>query len=98
MSEVIETHDQRVAKVAKYYAAAQRWAAMYKVEEEHAIDVAASILMTRDKVQMGGSFAQAIVDNNLRESINRADDTCIKYLKFFSIIRHNCGSYEILNK
>ena len=82
-------------KVAKYKAAAQRWAAMYKVEDQHAINVAASVLMTRDKVEMGGSFAQAIVDNNLRESINRADDTCIKYLKFFSIINYNCGSYEI---
>lgn len=95
--DVIETQEQRIAKVAKYEAAAKKWAAMYKVEDQHAIDIAASILMTRDKVQMGGSFAQAIVDNNLRESINRADDTCIKYLKFFSIIRHNCGSYEILN-
>jgi hypothetical protein len=82
-------------KVAKYKAAAQRWAAMYKVDEQHAIDVAASVLMTRDGVLRGGSFAQAIVDNNLREAINRADDTCIKYLKFFSIINHNCGSYEI---
>ena len=71
-------------KVAKYKAAAQRWAARWKVEEQHAIDVL-----------MGGSFAQAIVDNNLREAINRADDTCIKYLKFFSIINYNCGSYEI---
>jgi hypothetical protein len=84
-------------KVTKYKAAAQKWAAMYKVDEQHAIDVAASILMTRDGVLQGGSFAQAIVNNNLRESINRADDTCIKYLKFFSIINHNCGSYEILN-
>ncbi len=82
-------------KVAKYKAAAQRWAAMYKEDEQHAIDVAASVLMTRDKVQMGGSFAQAIVDNNLREAINRADDICIKYLRFFSIINYNCGSYEI---
>jgi hypothetical protein len=82
-------------KVAKYKAAAQRWAAMYKVDEQHAIDVAASVLMTRDGVLQGGSFVQAIVDNNLREAINRADDTCIKYLKFFSIINHNCGSYEI---
>jgi hypothetical protein len=82
-------------KVAKYKAAAQRWAARYKVEDQHAIDVAASVLMTRDKVMMGGSFVQAVVDNNLREAINRADDTCIKYLKFFSIINWNCGSYEI---
>lgn len=84
-------------KVAKYKAAAQRWAAMYKVEDQHAIDVAASILMTRDNVLQGGSFAQAVVNNNLREAINRADDTCVKYLKFFSIICNNCGSYEILN-
>ena len=82
-------------KVAKYKAAAQRWAAMYKVDEQHAIDVAASVLMTRDGVLQGGSFVQAIVDNNLREAINRADDICIKYLKFFTIINHNCGSYEI---
>jgi hypothetical protein len=84
-------------KVALYKSAAQRWAAMYKVEDKHAIEVAASVLMTRDKVLQGGSFAQAIVDNNLREAINRADDTCIKYLKFFTNINYNCGSYEILN-
>lgn len=84
-------------KVAKYKAAAQRWAAMYKVDDQHAIDVAASILMTRDNVLQGGSFVQAVVNNNLREAINRADDTCVKYLKFFSIICNNCGSYEILN-
>lgn len=84
-------------KVEKYQAAARRWAAMYKVEDEHAITVASSILMTRDKIWQGGSFVQAVVDNNLREAINRADDTCIKYLKFFSIICNNCGSYEILN-
>ncbi len=82
-------------KVAKYKAAAQRWAAMYKVDEQHAINVAASILMTRDNVLQGGSFAQAIVDNNLREAVGRADDTCIKYLKFFTVINNNCGSYEI---
>lgn len=82
-------------KVAKYKAAAQRWAAKCKVKDQHAINVAASVLMTRDKVMSGGSFAQAIVDNNLREAINRADETCIKYLKFFSIINYNCGSYEI---
>ncbi len=82
-------------KVEKYKAAAQRWAARYNVEDQHAIDVAASVLMTRDKVQIGGSFVQAVVDNNLREAINRADDTSVKYLKFFSIINWNCGSYEI---
>jgi len=45
-------------KVEKYKAAAQRWAAMYKVEDEHAITVASSILMTRDKIWQGGSFVE----------------------------------------
>jgi len=85
-------------KVSQYKAAAKRWAAMYDVKDQHAIDVAASILMTRDKVIMGGGFAQAVVDNNLREVIWLADDTCIKHLKFFTIICHNCGTYEIENE
>lgn len=84
-------------KIAKYNAAARKWAALYEVEEQHAIDVAAVILMTRDKILYGGSFAKAVVDNNLREAINTSDSICIKYLKFFTIICHNCGSYEILN-
>lgn len=84
-------------KIEKYKTAAKKWAAMYKVEDEHAINIAASILMTRDGISHGGGFAQAVVDNNLRESISRADDTCIKHLKFFVIICKNCGTYEILN-
>lgn len=84
-------------KVAMYKAAAQKWAAMYIVDNQHAIDIAASVLMTRDGVLQGGSFVQAIIDNNLREAIGRADDVCINYLKFFVAINHNCGSYEIEN-
>lgn len=33
-------------KIEKYKTAAKKWAAMYKVEDEHAINIAASILST----------------------------------------------------
>ena len=58
-------------------------------EESHVINIARSVMTTRDNVMMGGSFAQAIVNNDLREAVNRADDTCIRALKFFTYCRHN---------
>jgi hypothetical protein len=45
--------------------------------------------MTRDNVLLGGSFVQAIVDNDLRNAIGRADEICIKHLKTFVLVNHN---------
>jgi len=57
---------------------------------EHIIDVMISVMMTRDNVLQGGSFVQAIVGNNLREAINRADADCSNHLKIITICAHNC--------
>jgi len=57
---------------------------------EHIIDVMISVMMTRDNVLQGGSFVQAIVGNNLREAISRADDDCGKNLRIITICCHNC--------
>lgn len=81
--------------VEKYEAAAKAYAAKNGVTSQHIIDIAASILMTRDNVRPGGNFAQAVVNNNLREAIGRADDECAQYLRFFVRIVNNIGSYEI---
>jgi hypothetical protein len=56
---------------------------------EHVINVIASVMMTRDNVLQGGSFVQAIIDNNLYDAINRADDKCINHLKLFAIAKRN---------
>ena len=57
---------------------------------EHVIDVMISVMMTRDNVLQGGSFVQAIVGNNLKEAINRADDDCSKKLKIITICSQHC--------
>jgi hypothetical protein len=57
---------------------------------EHIIDVMISVMMTRDNVLQGGSFVQAVVANNLRESISRADTECGKHLRIISLCCSFC--------
>jgi hypothetical protein len=61
-----------------------------KQVSEHIIDVMISVMMTRDNVLQGGSFVQAIVANNLRESISRADTECGKHLRIISLCCSFC--------
>ncbi len=75
--------------IEKHQNAVREFAAGYKITDNHVIGIGASIVMTRDNVLQGGSFAQAVVDNNLREAVNRADDTCIQYLRFFVSVKNN---------
>ena len=53
----------------------------------HVKDVMVSMLMTRDKIWMGGDFTQAIIANNLGEAVRRADDEMVKHLKHMVIAR-----------
>ncbi len=57
---------------------------------EHIIDVMISVMMTRDNVLQGGSFVQAVVSNNLKESISRADTECGKHLRIISLCCSFC--------
>jgi hypothetical protein len=57
---------------------------------DHIIDVIVSVMFTRDKVQDGGSFVQSIVENNLYQSVTRADNDCIKHIKLITLAYHNC--------
>lgn len=58
-------------------------------EKNHIVHVASSVLMTRDRFMMGGSFVQAIVDNNLYQAVNRADSTMQKCLCFMSAVQNH---------
>lgn len=75
--------------VEKYRAASKAYAAQWNITDDHVINVGSSILMTRDNVLQGGGFVQAVVNNDLREAIGRADDVCINYLRFFVGIKNN---------
>lgn len=48
---------------------------------DHIIQVMASAMMTRDKIQQGGSFVEAVVNNDLANAISRADTEVLKNLR-----------------
>jgi hypothetical protein len=65
-------------------AVAYRWELPY-----HVVDVMTSLLMTRDKIWVGGDFVQAVISNNLREAVLRADDVIVNHIKHMVIARDN---------
>ena len=52
-------------------------------ELDHVISVAAKVMMVRDSDYEGGSFANAVVRNDLGRTITSADTICAKYIPFF---------------
>lgn len=64
---------------------------------EHIIDVMISVMMTRDNVLQGGSFVQAVVANDLRESISRADTDCSKNLRIITLCSNFCYAEHEMN-
>jgi hypothetical protein len=48
----------------------------------HIADIAASVMMTRDKVMQGGGFVQAIINNDLKGAFDRADSTIVHAIRF----------------
>ena len=82
----------------KYRMAAVHFANRYGVEvSEHVIDVMISVMMTRDKVLQGGSFVQAVVANDLKESISRADTDCGKNLRIITLCANFCYAEHEMN-
>ena len=50
-------------------------------------NISISILNTKYRTgPQGGSFVRAIVDNDLKEAVTRADSSCIKALRFFCYV------------
>lgn len=46
------------------------------IGSSHIIDICSSVMMLRDGVLHGGSFVQAVVDNDLTKSLACADSEC----------------------
>jgi hypothetical protein len=63
---------------------------MWGIEDAHVISIMSSVMKHRDGVMRGGGFVEAINDNNLYLAVNRADETCIKYIKQIVAAKHNC--------
>ena len=75
----------------QYRKKAIEFAESYKENvSDHIIEVMVSVCMTRDKIWSGGSFAQAVVNNSLNESISRADTDCLKNLRIITLASNYC--------
>ena len=81
----------------KYRMAAVHFANRYGVEvSEHVIDVMISAMMTKDSVLHGGSFVQAVINNDLRDAISRADKDCLTHLRIITLCANFCNvQYEM---
>lgn len=64
---------------------------------EHIIDIMISVMMTRDGILQGGSFVQAVCNNNLKDAISRADKDCLKNLRIITLAFHYCFNKTELN-
>lgn len=73
-----------------YRERAREYAQSWGIDNEHAIDLMCSAMMTRDNVLQGGSFVQAVVRNDLADAVNRADNTSMRYLKQIVAAKNNC--------
>lgn len=60
--------------------------------KEHIIEIGVSILATKWEIgPSGGSFVQAIVDNDLTQSFARADHINVKAIPFYVSLLYNQG-------
>ena len=59
-------------------------------DKEHVINIGTSILCTKWNIGYpGGSFVQAVVNNDLMETFSRADNVNAKVIKFYCHLIYN---------
>jgi hypothetical protein len=65
---------------------------MTMLHKEHIVYIGASILCTKWEIGYpGGDFAQAMVNNDLREAFGRADNINQYCIKFYLTLMYNVG-------
>ena len=79
---VINYYNSNFFKIMGYY--------LNNDDKEHVINIGTSILCTKWNIGYpGGSFAQAVVNNDLMETFSRADDINSKVIKFYVHLIYN---------
>lgn len=85
MNYSLKTHEIYTETVEAAYSKVKNYVFGDLSNEEyaHVIDIAVSVLFTRDGILQGGSFVDAIVKNDLEAAFSRADSVCTRAIKFF---------------
>jgi len=60
---------------------------LYEVDLYHLAELGASVMLTRDNILEGGSFVRCVVKNDLLGSVQMADSTASKGLKYLLYLR-----------
>ena len=82
----IQTYKDRVKQEFDQWYGNQISVTLTEEEMNHVINVGVSVLQTRDGGIQGGSFVQAVVDNDLTRTYNRADSINRKVIPFYIIL------------
>lgn len=87
--------EAKIREWAPQLGAAFQLRAMDPDSRSHIAEIGTSVLCTKWKVDYpGGSFVQAIVDNDLRESLGRADHINADAIKFYVMLLHNISPID----
>jgi len=79
---VVNYYNSNFFKIMGYY--------LNNDDKDHVINIGTSILCTKWNIGYpGGSFAQAVVNNDLMETFSRADDINSKVIKFYVHLIYN---------
>ena len=79
---VVSYYNSNFFKIMGYY--------LNNDDKEHVINIGTSILCTKWNIGYpGGSFVQAVVNNDLMETFSRADDINSKVIKFYCHLIYN---------
>ena len=74
----------------KYKKSVLEFANGWKAElTDHQVNTMISVMLHRDQIQMGGSFVEAIANNDLYGAVSRADSENIKNLKLITLCFKN---------
>lgn len=82
----IQTYKDRVKYEFDLWYGNQISVTLTEEEMNHVINVGVSVLQTRDGGIQGGSFVQAVVDNDLTRTYNRADSVNKRVIPFYIIL------------
>ena len=82
----IQAYKDRVKQEFDQWYGNQISVTLTEEEMNHVINIGVSVLQTRDGGIQGGSFVQAVVDNDLTRTYNRADSINRKVIPFYIIL------------
>lgn len=90
------------ASCKEYYDENAKWSIMGlpldEVEETSVLNIMKSMYMSWLEQYNSGHFVQAILDNNLEEAVNRADEVNCRCLKLYVWFKRNEMKKSILYK